>query len=215
MFRFAFWGSGHTNYANELLENAASFIHVFTKKEREALMNNWLVNRSGKPHGWHELDLLQEHFNFWIKVFFNTRNSDFGSSFLQKVVSLNIPGFSLFRTHLENTMGMTPVSGYHFKPSTRSDIIALASRHNMDNVFTFHPGRTQSFQAKDVFAIGIEKLGQTNQINDFLARTSEAPPDTGLTDMDVDREDVPDIEMEEFDDEALDDFEGPNDLLKS
>ena len=154
------------------------------------------------------MDLLQEHLNFWIKVFFNSRNSDFGSSFLQKVVSLNIPGFSQFRIHLEDAMGMNPASGYHFKPSTRNDIIALANRHNMDDIFTFHPGRTQPFQAKDTFAIGIEKLGQTNLIKDFLARTSET---AGPTEEDEEDEEY---RMDEFDDAALDEFEGPNDLLQ-
>lgn len=31
---------------------------------------NWLVNTSGKPGRFKELDLLQEHENFYIKVFF-------------------------------------------------------------------------------------------------------------------------------------------------
>jgi hypothetical protein len=172
------------------------------------------VNPSGKPRRWHELDLLQEHLNFWIKVFFNSRNSDFGSSFLQKVVSLNIPGFSQFRMHLEDAMGMTPLSGYHFKPSTRSDIIALANRHNMDDIFTFHPGRTQSFQAKDVFARGIERLGQTNLIRDFLARTSGTGASLGLGPTDEEGEDNEDGIMDEIDDAALDELEGPNDLLR-
>ena len=184
------------------------------------------MNPSGEPHRWHELDLLQEHLNFWIKVFFNSRNSDFGSSFLQKVVSLNIPDFSQFRMHLEDAMGMVPVSGYHFKPSTKGDIITLANRHDMDNIFTFHPGRTQSFQAKDVFAIGIEKLGQTSLIKDFLTRTSETGGILGSGTVDIDEEDVSDGGMvggmeggldggvDELDDAALDEFEGPNDLLQ-
>ena len=212
MYRFLFPGSRATNYTNELLEQAALFIHVFTPKERKAILNNWLVNPSGEPKRWHELDLLQEHLNFWIKVFFNIRNSDFGSSFLQKVISLNIPGFSQFRMHLEDAMGMKPLSGYHFKPSTRNDIIALSNRHNMDDIFTFHPGRTQSFQANDILAIGIEKLGQTSYIKDFLERTSEASFNTEQADLD--EEEVSDDEMGEFDDDILDDLEGPNDLLR-
>jgi hypothetical protein len=116
--------------------------------------------------------------------------------------------------HLENAMGMTPATGYHFKPSIKSDIIALAGRHDMDDIFTFHPGRTQSFQAKDVFAVGIEKLGQTSLIKDFLIRTGgmEGSLDPGTTD--GDEEDTFDGEMDELDDEVLDEFEGPNDLLQ-
>jgi len=34
----------------------------------DAFLNNWLANTSGKPDGFKEIDLLQEHFNFWLKV---------------------------------------------------------------------------------------------------------------------------------------------------
>ena len=199
-----------------MLEHAALFIHVYPKKQHEALLDNWLVNPSGEPHRWHELDLLQEHLNFWIKVFFNSWNSDFGSSFLQKVVSLNIPGFSLFRMHLENAMGMTPPTGYHFKPSTKNDIIALANRHDMDDIFTFHPGCTQSFQAKDVFAVGLEKLGQTSLIKDFLACTGETGASLDLKEADENEENISDGGMDELDLDSMDpdEFEGPNDLLQ-
>lgn len=36
---------------------------------------NWLANLSNKPDGFKEMDLLQEHFNFWAKVsYFSLRN---------------------------------------------------------------------------------------------------------------------------------------------
>jgi len=144
------------------------FIHVFTKEQQEAILNNWLVNISGKAGRWHELDLLQEHLNFWIKVFFNSRNSAFDSPFLQNV-ALNITGFSHLRTILERVIGISASTGYHHKPSKVKDIIALAARHEQDDIFTFHPGRTQSFQAKDIFQIGMEKLRNGEQIRKSLA----------------------------------------------
>ena len=108
-------------------------------------------------------------------------------------------------------MGITSPTGYHFRPSTKSDITTLADRHDMDDIFIFHPGRTQFFQAKDVLAIGIEKLGQTTLIKDFLARTSgtEGSLTPGITDTE---DTFDDIEMDELDID-LDEFEGPNDLL--
>lgn len=146
---------------------AAMFIHVFDDKQRKALLNNWLVNLSGKAGRWHELDLLQEHLNFWIKIFFNSRNSAFDTPFLQNV-SLNIPGFSHLRTVLETTIGISASTGYHHKPSKVGDILALAARHEQDDIFTFHPGRTQPFKAKDVFQIGMEKLRNGEQIRKCL-----------------------------------------------
>jgi hypothetical protein len=130
------------------------------------------VNPSGKPGRWHELDLLQEHLNFWIKVFFNRRSSTFGSSFLADVVTLNIMGFSHLRTLLEHLVGISTTTGYHHKPSKVEDLILLTARHKQDDIFTFHPGRTQPFQAKDIFDIGMEKLRSTDQIKRSLAHLS-------------------------------------------
>jgi len=137
------------------------------------------VNPSGKSHGWHELDLLQEHLNYWIKVFFNQRNSTFGRSFLSDVVALNITGFSHLRTFLEYLTGISSTAGYHHKPSKVEDIIILAARHEQDDIFTFHPGRTQPFQAKDTFGIGMEKLRSTNQLKKSLALLSDPGDDLG------------------------------------
>jgi hypothetical protein len=35
---------------------------------RDIVFNNWLVNPSGNPVSFVEVDLMQEHMNFWIKV---------------------------------------------------------------------------------------------------------------------------------------------------
>jgi hypothetical protein len=131
------------------------------------ILNNWLVNLSGKADRWHELDLLQEHLNFWIKVFFNSRNSAFDSPFLQNV-ALNIPGFSHLCTVLESVIWISASTSYHHKPSKIADIRALAMCHEQDDIFTFHPGCTP-FKAKDVFQIGMEKLRSGDQIRKSLA----------------------------------------------
>jgi len=130
------------------------------------------VNPSGKPNRWHELDLLQEHLNFWIKVFFNRRNQVFGSGFIP-IISLNVPGFAHLRTLLEHIIGISSTAGYHHKPSKAEDLILLAARHKQDDIFTFHPGRTQPFQAEDIFEIGMEKLRSTDQIKKSLTQLAD------------------------------------------
>lgn len=32
------------------------------------IFNNWLLNPTGGPNSFVEVDLVQEHFNYWIKV---------------------------------------------------------------------------------------------------------------------------------------------------
>ncbi|KAJ7648485.1 hypothetical protein B0H17DRAFT_1215628 [Mycena rosella] len=36
-------------------------------------LHNWLVNLTGRPYGFKEVDLLQEHQNFWAKIIYNAK----------------------------------------------------------------------------------------------------------------------------------------------
>ena len=36
--------------------------------DSDAFLMNWLANLTGKLNGFKEMDLLQEHQNFWVKV---------------------------------------------------------------------------------------------------------------------------------------------------
>lgn len=41
---------------------------LLTDVYRKLVLNNWLVNLTGRVNGFKEVDLLQEHQNFWAKV---------------------------------------------------------------------------------------------------------------------------------------------------
>ncbi|KAJ7869595.1 hypothetical protein B0H14DRAFT_3579250 [Mycena olivaceomarginata] len=45
-------------------------------KLRHAYLMNWLANLSGTLLGFKEMDLLQEHQNFWLKVIYNAKGSN-------------------------------------------------------------------------------------------------------------------------------------------
>ncbi|KAF9488430.1 hypothetical protein BDN71DRAFT_1347373, partial [Pleurotus eryngii] len=167
---FYFWGSGSTNYGNELLELACNFLYEYPDDLKVTLLNNWLVNPSGLPGHWHELDLLQEHHNLLIKTLFNDRNSDFDSSFLQEVIALNIRGFKQLRDFIASFFDITPNSGKHSDPKLNADINTLGACHHADDIFTFRPARTQSFIAPDFFAVGFNKLA-LGQLDTFIKHT--------------------------------------------
>ena len=93
MLALAFRGNGRTKYAHELLHVIHNFEHVWPKPlryvadvilsfekifnnmyllnlnlNRKIILHNWLVNPTGRSNGFVEIDLMQEHLNFWIKV---------------------------------------------------------------------------------------------------------------------------------------------------
>jgi hypothetical protein len=44
------------------------FVPVLMRFYRRYFLHNWLVNLTGRPYSFKEVDLLQEHQNFWAKV---------------------------------------------------------------------------------------------------------------------------------------------------
>jgi hypothetical protein len=79
IWALSFRGSGRTKYAHEMLHVIHNFTHVWPKeirfvssrrmakthfKSRHIVLNNWLVNPTGKENSWVEVDLMQEHMNF-------------------------------------------------------------------------------------------------------------------------------------------------------
>ncbi|KAJ7747542.1 hypothetical protein B0H16DRAFT_1320335 [Mycena metata] len=77
-------GGRSTNYGNELLELACNFLYEWSGDLRWTVLENYLVNPTGRHGYWLELDLLQEHFNFWIKSLFNSKSHDFDGKHLSQ-----------------------------------------------------------------------------------------------------------------------------------
>ncbi|KAJ7881271.1 hypothetical protein B0H14DRAFT_2193208, partial [Mycena olivaceomarginata] len=63
-----FRGTGSMpKYADALFE-LINNLRKWPPALRDAYLNNWLVNLTGKLNAFKEIDLLQEHQNFWAKV---------------------------------------------------------------------------------------------------------------------------------------------------
>ncbi|RDB26708.1 hypothetical protein Hypma_005341 [Hypsizygus marmoreus] len=64
---FAYRRNGRTKYAHEMLHVLHNLINVWTDELRRIVTQNWLLNPTGKANAFVEIDLVQEHLNFWIK----------------------------------------------------------------------------------------------------------------------------------------------------
>ncbi|KAJ7824342.1 hypothetical protein B0H13DRAFT_2241340 [Mycena leptocephala] len=67
MWAFCYRGNGRTKYAHEMLHLLHNLICVWTKELRHIVLQNWLANPQDKVNSFVEIDLVQEHLNFWIK----------------------------------------------------------------------------------------------------------------------------------------------------
>ncbi|KAJ6623852.1 hypothetical protein B0H10DRAFT_2328866 [Mycena sp. CBHHK59/15] len=143
LLRFSFWGAHSTKYGNELLELACNFLYEFSEDLITAVLNNYLVNPSGRSGHWFELDLLQEHFNFWIKRLFNSKSHDFDSKHLSEAVGLNIAGISKLREMFPGLFGLKQNGQRHKDASTVHDINQLGIHLRKNHILEYEGGRDQ------------------------------------------------------------------------
>ncbi|KAJ6503193.1 hypothetical protein C8R47DRAFT_1249402 [Mycena vitilis] len=160
VLRFSFWGAGSTNYGNELLELACNFLYEFPPALQEAILNNYLANTTGLLGHWLELDLLQEHHNFWIKRLFNSKSHSFDSKHLSEAVGLNTHGFSAIRDQFPGQFGFKKNAGTHKKADTTNDLNALGVHYREDQIMQYIPGRNGH--------------GSDGKLAQFLERTTRA-----------------------------------------
>ncbi|KAJ7689944.1 hypothetical protein B0H17DRAFT_1331568 [Mycena rosella] len=141
VLRFSFWGAGSTNYGNELLELACNFLYKWSDDLWMTVLENYLVNSTGRIGHWFELDLLQEHFNFGIKNLFNSKSHDFDGKHLSEAVGLNITGISSMRERFPALFGLKKNGQKHRKVSAVDDINTLGAHFHKEHILQWESGR--------------------------------------------------------------------------
>ncbi|KAJ6481317.1 hypothetical protein C8R47DRAFT_1186616 [Mycena vitilis] len=175
VLRFSFWGAGSTNYGNELLELACNFLYEWSEDLRFTVLENYLVNPTGRIGHWLPLDLLQEHFNFWIKVLFNSKSHDFDGKHLSEAVGLNIPGISKLRERFPGLFGLKKNGQKHRDTVAVDDINRLGTHFRNEHILQWESGRNQPYVVGNEFAEGVHTLND-GTLKTFLARTMSGGP---------------------------------------
>uniref|UniRef100_A0A0W0G0K4 DUF6589 domain-containing protein n=1 Tax=Moniliophthora roreri TaxID=221103 RepID=A0A0W0G0K4_MONRR len=92
----SFCVNSQTKYAHEMVILIHNLSVIWPPAVRAIVLNNWLLNLLGNPNSWVEVDLMQEHFNFWIK---------------NLTTSTIINEYNLNFSHLQQHHQMMPVVG--------------------------------------------------------------------------------------------------------
>lgn len=153
-----------------MLELACNFLYEFPPALLEAVLNNYLVNTTGLHGHWLELDLLQEHYNFWIKRLFNSKSHSFDSRHLSEAVGLNIHGFSAIRDQFPGLFGFKKNDGKHKHADKTDDLNALGTHYRDDHIMQYVPGRNGHVVANE-FNAGYDIL-EGGKLAEFLERTT-------------------------------------------
>jgi hypothetical protein len=83
---------------------------------KAGIFQNWLVNTQGKPGHWIEMDLLQEHSNFWLKDMAQHKGKEFDDPFYRFVLSMNVHNFLRLKEEMEEVVALKHRTKKHTEP---------------------------------------------------------------------------------------------------
>ncbi|KAK7029753.1 hypothetical protein R3P38DRAFT_3188615 [Favolaschia claudopus] len=142
LWAFSYRGNGRTKYAHEMLHVLHNLICVWTRELRCIVLQNWLANPQGKFKGFVEIDLVQEHLNFWIKF--------------PPCVDILRRLATRMNVELGNRQGSK-----HATPDLAADISALMASLDEHEVYVEKEGRVLDDDEKpvpDVISVGMAAL---------------------------------------------------------
>lgn len=89
---------------------------------REALFNNWLVNLAGEAGRFLPLDLMQEHFNFWLEELAQHKGKEFDDEWYREVLSMHVHHFLRLKEEMENVVEIAPHTKKHAEPHLHNEL---------------------------------------------------------------------------------------------
>ncbi|KAF9555008.1 hypothetical protein CPC08DRAFT_696026 [Agrocybe pediades] len=138
--------------AHEMLHIIHQLTSVLTPEVKAIVLNNWLVNPSGKPNSWVKVDLLQEHLNFWIKTFYKAHGSNASWEWLASIA----PCVDMLRKLARNFHQMLGAD-----QGPRHHIDSLMVSLSEHKVYEIQKGRTLDNDdppVKDILSVGFDNL---------------------------------------------------------
>ncbi|KAJ6557141.1 hypothetical protein B0H10DRAFT_2121103 [Mycena sp. CBHHK59/15] len=168
---FSYRGSGRSKYAHEMLHLLHNLISVWTKELRHVILQNWLLNPTGKPNSFVEIDLVQEHLNFWIKKIYKADGDGHSWDWLA-LISPCVDILRSLATRINTDLGARQ-GAKHTIPQLAEDIAVLMDSLDEHDVYTLQPGRVLDDDEKpvpDILAAGMAALthgASTTPLADF------------------------------------------------
>ncbi|TDL22081.1 hypothetical protein BD410DRAFT_803611 [Rickenella mellea] len=175
---------------------------------RNAFLMNWLVNTTGCPNAFKEVDLLQEHQNMWAKVIYNARGSNRSWDWLS-MVSLSIYTLRDVIHNVQQAFKVPHNGNSHTSPDTQRDINTVRSYLEEKKLQTFWPTRPfneDTTPARNLFAVGAAYSNTPRAYKNFSRDKrhvyNKGVPDIHLAPEETTSNGNDDNETDEFDDDS-------------
>ncbi|KAJ7123895.1 hypothetical protein C8R43DRAFT_899453 [Mycena crocata] len=103
-------------------------------------LHNWLVNLTGRPYSFKEVDLLQEHQNFWAKIIYNAKGSNKSWDWLSMITVCIFTLRDTMRT-VQKAFKIPALGETHKIPDMSAEVQQLADALRDERIQEFVPDR--------------------------------------------------------------------------
>ncbi|TDL15504.1 hypothetical protein BD410DRAFT_684999, partial [Rickenella mellea] len=142
-------------YADAVFETLGQ-LDKYPENLREIFLANWLVNMTGRKDGFKEVDLLQEHQNFWAKVIYNAKGTNKSWAWLSMIT---VCIFTL-RDAMRTVQAAFEIPAYgtrHTNPKITEEIDLLCKRLRENKIQSYianREGNDEIPASRDVLELG-------------------------------------------------------------
>ncbi|KII91476.1 hypothetical protein PLICRDRAFT_156573 [Plicaturopsis crispa FD-325 SS-3] len=152
-------------YADAIFETLGR-VDKFDPVLRELFLNNWLVNLTGRADGFKEIDLLQEHQNFWAKIIYMAKGSNKSWAWLSLITVCIFTLRDAMRT-VQKAYKITPYGERHSTPSITDEVNLLADALAQERIQSYVPDRRGNKEIAPVRDLIIEGSKYPNSAKAF------------------------------------------------
>ncbi|KAJ3729395.1 hypothetical protein C8R42DRAFT_742175 [Lentinula raphanica] len=146
-------------YADAFFETLGR-LNTYPETLKKFYLHNWLVNVTGKEKRWKEVDLLQEHQNFWAKIIYNAKGSNRSWDWLAMITPIIFELRNAIRM-VQTEFKIVDLSTKHTVPDMTREIAALADALKEEKIQSYVANRLTNGMKKlvrDLFEEG-SKIG--------------------------------------------------------
>ncbi|KAF8181438.1 hypothetical protein K438DRAFT_1976162 [Mycena galopus ATCC 62051] len=204
-------------YADAIFETLAR-IDRYDPVLKKFFLHNWLVNLTGLPFSFKEVDLLQEHQNFWAKIIYNAKGVNRSWEWLSMITVCIFTLRQTMRT-VQKSFNIPAYGEHHTVPDMSSEIQKLADAFQDERIQEYIVNRpsndpsnsTAVTPVRDLFEEG-SKYADTRAAFKKYTRMAKKPENIGV--VEVMEDGVPPEPEEKEDDTMNEDYQVTEDDLR-
>lgn len=174
-FTVWFQASKQYNYANETIHLGACLKVIWSPGLRRFVLQNMLVNLTGKKDGFYACDQLNEHVVREIKAMMMHNVTPTTDEYLRKTLSPQILFFLNIKEKMAEECDTTPFDTHHQEVNPFKDILKIVRNCLREHVYTsdYDRGDEEEAQVLDLFISGQQKLSNTRRLSEYKTKISQ------------------------------------------